>query len=670
MHSPSEAAELAAEYLRGDASEGSSIPLVGEKMRIVIYRGLAFVTREQRFRNREQTSIEATITFPVPTHATLCRLTARIGKRVLTAQAQAKEKARETYERAVDEGKTAVLHEELVRGVHMLSITHIPPGEEITVSHAWILPLAPKGAGKALLRIPVTLGDVYGRSPLCDADDLVTSPHVIHEADIEVDAGGANATVRGLAKGEMRLRLDAPVDIDVSGDIWGASQGRTADGRAVTVSVAPDAIDEAEIAAAVLVDRSGSMASGASLRGRGGLTKHQSIKAGLIKAAHALKPRDRVELWQFDTSCERVSGPEIPLAKAVGKLEDPSGGTEIGGALMAVLAASATREIILITDGLSHALDVQALANSGRRFTVVLVGDDALEANVGRLAALTGGEIFLAAGEGDPAEAVRAAIASARRTAADFAVTSWPLDKVSTHVGGALVSAQWSQEKAPIESSEFDQAVGALAAAIALPSLPEEQAWRVAVDHGIVCHLTSLVLVDEAGAVQEGLPTQRKIALMEAKYSAPVELALLPSHAAPMRSRAMRLTHSAMKPMARQAPSFLGPLAAEPEAPSLAVLARRIDWARDPEALRRGELDQLPDEIADRVRDAAQLPEVLALGGPGRNPAAVVLALMARSLGMWKRSAARVARSILKGLDPEDVKRAATALGLLHMPSS
>ena len=37
-------------------------------------------------------------------------------------------------------------------------------------------------------------------------------------------------------------------------------------------------------------------------------------------------------------------------------------------------------------------------ARSGRRFTVVLVGEDSLEANVGHLAALTGGEIFVAAG--------------------------------------------------------------------------------------------------------------------------------------------------------------------------------------------------------------------------------------------------------------------------------
>lgn len=663
MLSPFESNQFAARYLR-DAPEDSRIPLVGERMRIVIRGGLALVTREQRFRNVEETSIEATITFPVPVHATLCRLSAQIGERLLIAQSQARKQARETYERAVDEGKTAVLHEELVHGVHMLSITHIPPGEEITVSHSWILPLAPQGAGKALLRIPVTLGDVYGNTPFSDADDLVTSPHVVHEATIEVDAGGANAEVRRLAKGATKLRLDAPVDIVISGDIWGASKGRAADGRTVTVSVAPDTADEVDIAAAVLVDRSGSMASGASPRGQGSeFTKHEAVKAGLTKAAQALKPSDRVELWQFDNSCERISGPEIPLVLAIGKLGIPKGGTEIGGALASVIGGSDAREIILVTDGLSHALDVQTLANSGRRFTVVLVGDDALEAHVGRLAALTGGEIFLVTGEDDPAEAVSLAIASARKPAIDFATTSWPLDKVSTFVSGVLVGAEWSREKATVEPSEFERAVGAIAAAVALPRLSEEQAATVATEHGLVGHLTSLVLVDEAGAVQEGLPAQRKIPLMQAGAfrEAAYDLAF---SAAEMPPKTMRLMRSAIPSAAPRVPSLLRRIATEVEAPSLAALAARIDWAIDPEALRRGEMHQLPAEISDRVQDAAMLPEVLALSGPGRDVTAIVLALMARSLGMWKRSAARVARSVLKGLDLEAVERAATALGL------
>ena len=48
----------------------------------------------------------------------------------LVAKAQRKNMARETYESALERGKTSVLHEEVLRGVHMLSVGHIPPGAE------------------------------------------------------------------------------------------------------------------------------------------------------------------------------------------------------------------------------------------------------------------------------------------------------------------------------------------------------------------------------------------------------------------------------------------------------------------------------------------------------------------------------------------------------------
>ena len=71
--------------------------------------------------------------------------------------------------------------------------------------------------------------------------------------------------------------------------------------------------------------------------------------------------------------------------------------------------------MLLVTDGKSHELDVQALARTGHRFSVVLVGEDSLEANVGHLAALTRGEIFVAGGA-DLAEVLNQSCARFART--------------------------------------------------------------------------------------------------------------------------------------------------------------------------------------------------------------------------------------------------------------
>ena len=136
---------------------GQPIPLRSTHIDVRILGGLAVVRTERIFRNDEAESIEATLTFPVPVHAVLTRLTTRIGERTLTAQARRKDAARARYEAAIDAGRTAVLHEQAMPGIHILSVGHVPPGNEVAVSSVWAQPLARTETGAAL-RIPTTRG--------------------------------------------------------------------------------------------------------------------------------------------------------------------------------------------------------------------------------------------------------------------------------------------------------------------------------------------------------------------------------------------------------------------------------------------------------------------------------------------------------------------------------
>jgi hypothetical protein len=662
------------------------LPLVEERIRVLARGGVALVAREQRFRNIESGSIEATLTFPVPVQATLHRLTARIGDRLLTAKARPRQAAREVYEAAIDDGRTAVLHEELVRGIHMLSIAHIPPGAEIAVTHGWIAALTPRPDGEGLLRIPVGVGDVYGESPFTDADDLAVSVAIRREALLEIDAGEARVFLGARPwNGEsVRLALDAPIDIRFAGLEWEALAGRSAGGRPVRLSVTPDAGGDAPLDAAILVDRSGSMDN--PLAARGTPTKHVAVIEGLREAARRLGSADRVELWQFDSEAERIGKPADRLDTALHRLGRPRGGTEIGQALERVLATSAARDILLITDGLSHNLDVQRLANTGRRFTVVLVGADSLEANVGRLAAFTGGDIMLATARSDAGTATLAAIASLRRPPAPFAREAWPLARAALHAGGALIEARWGEGTTDSPEPALAEALGAFAAAIALPRLSSEAATQVAADHGIVCHLTSLVLVDEAGEIQAGLPAQRKIPLMapapavppppQASYPAPASASFRHPDSSPPRPGSPAQSRQAspgafVDRLVDIFSSVLGgrgasqpPVEHRQSAPSLAGLAQRIDWGHDPEALRRGDFRGLAPEIAHAIAQAAQLPEVRRLARVGTSPRVLVLGLLARSLGGADRQAERIARAVLKGLKAEGIAAAMAALGL------
>src|SRR5262245_20798399 len=146
------------------------IPLVATRFDVNLNHGLAIVSANRIFRNTEESSLEATMTFPMPVHAVPFDLETRIEGRVLTARAQRKSQARDTYEDAIERGKTAVLHEEVLRGLHMLSVGHVPAGAEIEVSASWTMTLTNLN-GRGQLRIPLTVGDIYGRSGLTDSTD-------------------------------------------------------------------------------------------------------------------------------------------------------------------------------------------------------------------------------------------------------------------------------------------------------------------------------------------------------------------------------------------------------------------------------------------------------------------------------------------------------------------
>src|SRR5215470_3784281 len=192
------------------------LPLIDTKFDVEIDGGLALVTTARTFRNAETQPIEATITFPVPVHATLFELTARIGERTLEAHARRRQAAREEYEGAIDAGKTAVLHEEVLRGVHMLSVAHVPPGAEVEVRTVWALTLTHID-GRGTLRIPLTVGDIYGRSNLPDSDDLVHGGRV-DMAQLRVQCRDGAVTLHGavLTEGRADVPLNAPIDLAVA----------------------------------------------------------------------------------------------------------------------------------------------------------------------------------------------------------------------------------------------------------------------------------------------------------------------------------------------------------------------------------------------------------------------------------------------------------------------
>jgi hypothetical protein len=656
------------------------IPLVATSFDVILDAGVAIVTTTRRFRNAEATSIEATITFPVPVHAALFNLSARIGERVLTAIARARSVARADYEGAVDAGKTAVLHEEVLRGVHMLSVAHVPPGAEIEVSLSWALTLT-NVDGRAHLRIPLTVGDIYGRSGLPDSDDLLHGGRA-DMAQLSIDCRDGVVSLAGaeLKEGRASVPLNAPIDIAVAD--WASRDlvGTAADGRAVNLRVEPAPRVDLGLDVAILVDHSGSMGSMCSVQDHS--TKHEAVARGLSTCARAISESDTVDLWEFDDALDHVGstaeqrekqrqqGASAFFLVLIKQLKSPRGGTEIGHALAGVTERSQARDVLLITDGKSHALDVQTLARAGRRMAVVLVGEDSLEANVGHLAALTGGEIFVASGS-DLTSVLIEALGSLRAPYAAPAPISGRVDDIATRRAGMIITATWrdgaSDDRAAIEA----RAVAALAASLVLPALAPEAAAALAEAEGLVTHLTSLVLIDEAGEVQQSVPAMRKVALPSPRTHVHMQRSILATEAFRAELAAPqyleRFFESARLPVASTSKASKDPrsfgrklrrrvgssrVASKLAEEGLSGVMGLIDWDRAPQKLQSGDLSALPVSAARAISNAAAKAEVVAFAATlCLDPVVLVIGLLAYT-ARSHRTAARIARAIFGGEPP------------------
>ena len=430
-----------------------------------------------------------------------------------------------------------------------------------------------------------------------------------------------------------------------------------------------------------------------------GVTKHAAALLGLSESADALRADDRLHLWEFDDAVRDLGAVTAADWRShIRKLSGPAGGTQIGRALDTVLA-SKTRDIILITDGKSHALEVQTLSRSGARFTVVLIGEDSLEANVGHLAALSGGDIFVPAGAG-VADAVMSAIRFVRTR---------PGSSREAHLrrGGMAIRASWSPKPLALADDGSSRAIAAYAASLLLAASSETEACTLAVAEGLVTHLTSLVLVDEAGVAQTGLPAMRKVALptprtasnyylmsrpparvlsdpvrqsfshgrqpgsvsvernvRECRERAPAQAMRQLSETELVRRAAATEEARSSRPAAA-APRPVPARASQRQGLSLASVALAIPWEQHADQLTRGDLQTIDTGVAGQIRQAAGLARVAKIAKRlGLKPEQLVIGLLARSIGPANRHAARVDRALFGKIDHFDFTPLLQLLGL------
>ena len=606
---------IAAFVKRRAERKGPPVPLEALAIDVTVRGGLALVEAKRTYHNSENKPIEALLTFPVPVQAAFFGLATKVGDRHLTGIAQKREEARDTYEESVEEGKTAVLHEEVLRGVHSLSVANLAAGERIEVTIRWAEVLRCTGT-RGRLRIPMTVGEVYGSSGLPDADELTIGGKTLCiKLRVWHDAGSIQLGDTPLgpdADGSLSVEVPSNRPIDLQVNDWkpGVLHGQGRSGDAVSLRIEPAGDGDENLNVAVMVDHSWSMSALCSTRQGTHECVHEGVRHALLGLAEQLRPSDRVALWEFNNRCEPVgSGLPVPPTKLidlVNALHPPRGGTEIGRALQRVIRDNAAPDLLLVTDGLSHNLNAQLLATKGRRVFVVLVGEQSLEANVGHLAALTGGDIHFSYGN-DISTALRACVQGLRSKGERPRFTGGVSpQRIRAHRGNAVVEAWWDLREKPSEPGMFSSAVAAYAAGLALGSINKSAALKLAVSEGLVTHLTSLVLVDEEGVRSRDLPATRKV-----KLPPPRTPGFGPAKAHPKRlvkARPIRDFRTANRggESRAQALHSMPPFSFFDGTETIKRVAQSIDWSQHAGTLEAGALDGIDPETAHFIQQNAQ----------------------------------------------------------------
>lgn len=119
--------------IQGENADASCFSLKSTDVTVNINGMIADVCVVQTYTNEGDTPINARYVFPTSTNAAVHGMKMEIGNNVVTAQIKEKEKAKEEYQEAKSEGKSAALLEQQRTNVFTMDVANIMPGDNAEI---------------------------------------------------------------------------------------------------------------------------------------------------------------------------------------------------------------------------------------------------------------------------------------------------------------------------------------------------------------------------------------------------------------------------------------------------------------------------------------------------------------------------------------------------------
>jgi Ca-activated chloride channel family protein len=136
---------------------------------------IADVVIRQTYKNNAEYPLEATYVFPASTHAAVYAMTMQVEDRILKAEIKEKKEAREIYEKAIEEGRTASLLEQQRPNMFKMNIGNILSGDSIIIEMKYTELLVPED-GLYQFVYPNVVGPRYISKKEVEEGEIISSP--------------------------------------------------------------------------------------------------------------------------------------------------------------------------------------------------------------------------------------------------------------------------------------------------------------------------------------------------------------------------------------------------------------------------------------------------------------------------------------------------------------
>ena len=363
-----------------------TFPLENTSVKAKIAGNLSRVEVKQTFTNPNHKPLEAIYQFPLPDDAAVDDMEIRIGDRIIRGVIKKKEEARQIYQQAKQEGKTAGLLEQQKDNIFTQSLANIQPGEKVEVVIRYTNTLQFIGSDYEFA-FPLVVAPRYGSDKTSNSFNPLIAPAFANieptrsgkdiEVNIEIDAGVAisgvqspshaiavqntNSTTKvALANKDIIPNQDLILRYRVAGTETQATvltQSNQQGGHFATYLIPAVEYNEEQIVpkdVVFLIDTSGSQTGAA-------IAQSKELMRQFISG---LNENDTFNIIDFANSASKLA--DKPLANTrenrsqalayVSKI-DANGGTELMNGIETVLNFPAAedgrlRSIVLLSDGL------------------------------------------------------------------------------------------------------------------------------------------------------------------------------------------------------------------------------------------------------------------------------------------------------------------------------